>query len=62
MEASAITARLETCYTAVVHDIMRKMGFRDFVLPSNLRPILPDQILAGPIHDFGESRSNGRPP
>ena len=49
MEASAITARLETCYTAVVHDIMRKMGLRDFVLPSNLRPILPDQILAGPI-------------
>lgn len=25
-----ITSRLERCYTGVVHDVMRAMGFRDF--------------------------------
>lgn len=43
-----ITERLSRCYTGVVHDVMRAMGLRDFVLPSALRPILPDQTIAGP--------------
>lgn len=44
----ALTLRLERCYTGVVHDVMRGMGLRDFVLPPELRPILPDRKLAGP--------------
>ncbi len=44
----ALTDRLERCYTGVVHDVMRAMGLRDFTLPPELRPILPDMPLAGP--------------
>ena len=43
-----LTARLEKCYTGVVHDVMRARGYRDFTLPSEIRPILPDRRLAGP--------------
>jgi regulator of RNase E activity RraA len=44
----ALTERLAQCYTGVVHDVMRGMGLRDFTLPAELRPILPEQVLAGP--------------
>lgn len=43
-----ISQRLAACYTGVVHDVMRAMGLRDFVFPAELRPILPEQRLAGP--------------
>ena len=43
-----ISDRLAKCYTGVVHDVMRKMGLRDFTLPPRLRPILPDRAMAGP--------------
>jgi hypothetical protein len=43
-----LTERLQACYTGVVHDVMRAMGLRDFTLPPELRPILPEQSLAGP--------------
>ena len=43
-----ISDRLAKCYTGVVHDVMRKMGYKDFTLPPRLRPILPSQAMAGP--------------
>jgi len=43
-----LTARLERCYTGVVHDTMRAMGLRDFTFPPELRPLLPELVLAGP--------------
>jgi 4-hydroxy-4-methyl-2-oxoglutarate aldolase len=43
-----LSDRLAACYTGVVHDVMRGMGLRDFTLPSELRPLLPEQSLAGP--------------
>ncbi|WP_018185338.1 RraA family protein [Kaistia granuli] len=43
-----LTARLEACYTGVVHDVMRAMGLRDFTLPAEMRPIMPERTLAGP--------------
>jgi regulator of RNase E activity RraA len=43
-----LTARLERCYTGVVHDVMRAQGLRDFTLPPELRPIMPECALAGP--------------
>ena len=46
--SDAISDRLAKCYTGVVHDVMRKMGHRDFTLPPRLRPILPGQGMAGP--------------
>jgi regulator of RNase E activity RraA len=42
------TARLEHCYTGVIHDVMRAMGLKDFTLPAELRPNMPDRVLAGP--------------
>jgi 4-hydroxy-4-methyl-2-oxoglutarate aldolase len=44
----ALTERLRRCYSGVVHDVMRGMGLRNFTLPPELRPILPEQTLAGP--------------
>jgi regulator of RNase E activity RraA len=43
-----ISQRLAACYTGVVHDVMRGMGLRDFTLPAELRPLMPEQRLAGP--------------
>lgn len=40
--------RLSTCYTSVVHDVLRAMGLRNFTLPPALRPLDPDQTLVGP--------------
>ncbi|EWY41669.1 methyltransferase [Skermanella stibiiresistens SB22] len=45
---SSLTERLERCYTGVVHDVMRAMSLRDFTLPPELRPILPERAMAGP--------------
>lgn len=43
-----LSDRLEKCYTGVVHDVMRAMGIRDFTLPVELRPLLPERAMAGP--------------
>ena len=43
-----ISERLARCYTGVVHDVMRAMGLRDFTLPPELRPLMPERPLAGP--------------
>ena len=41
--------RLAKTYTAVVHDVMRAMGLRDLTLPPEIRPLFPDQVLAGVV-------------
>lgn len=41
-------AALQTCYTSVLHDVMRAMGLRDFTLPPRLRPLNPEGVLTGP--------------
>ncbi len=43
-----IRTRLATCYTGVVNDVMRAMGLANFNLPTQLRPLVPDQVLCGP--------------
>ena len=43
-----LSDRFAACYTGIVHDVMRAMGLRDFTLPAELRPILPERPLAGP--------------
>ena len=43
-----ITKQLGTCYSGVVHDIMRRMGLRNFTLPSDITPLIPEQTLCGP--------------
>ncbi len=40
--------RLASCYTSVVHDVLRAMGRRNFTLPPRLRPLNPEGVLTGP--------------
>ena len=47
MEAE-LSAKLAGCYTGVVHDIMRAMGLRNFTLPSEITPLMPERTLCGP--------------
>ena len=47
-DTDAISDRLARCYTGVVHDVLRKMGRRDFTLPPRLRPLMPERAMAGP--------------
>jgi 4-hydroxy-4-methyl-2-oxoglutarate aldolase len=44
-----LVERLAQTYTGVVHDVMRAMGLRDFTLPPEIRPLFPDQVLAGVV-------------
>ncbi|MGI9485583.1 MAG: RraA family protein [Geminicoccaceae bacterium] len=41
--------RLEQVYTGVVHDVMRGMGLSGFTLPQDIRPLFPEQTLAGVV-------------
>jgi len=42
-------ARFETCYTSVVHDVLRARGLRNFTLPPRIRPLQPERRIAGPV-------------
>ena len=44
-----LVERLAQTYTGVVHDVMRAMGLRDFTLPPEIRPLFPEQVLAGVV-------------
>ena len=46
---STFTERLSKCYTGVVHDIMRDMEYKNFTLPSNIKPCKNNHVLAGQI-------------
>ena len=43
-----IKARLETCYSGVVHDLMRAGGMRNFTLPHDITPLMAERTLCGP--------------
>ncbi|WP_299941720.1 RraA family protein [uncultured Nitratireductor sp.] len=45
---NTITERLGSCYTGVVHDVLRDVGVDDCLLPSELRPLLPEKAICGP--------------
>lgn len=46
---TTLIERLSRCYTGVVHDVLRGMGHKNFTLPKDVRPILPEMVLAGPV-------------
>jgi 4-hydroxy-4-methyl-2-oxoglutarate aldolase len=46
---SALVDRLAATYTGVVHDVMRALGLTHFTLPPTIRPLFPDQVLAGEV-------------
>jgi 4-hydroxy-4-methyl-2-oxoglutarate aldolase len=47
-EIAKYAAALGQCYSGVVHDIMRAMGLRNFTLPHEIRPLMPEKTLCGP--------------
>ena len=40
---------LKTCYTGVVHDVMREMGLKNFTLPNSIKPLINEKVICGPI-------------
>jgi len=40
--------KLESCYTSVLHDVMRGAGLRNFTLPPRIRALNPEGVLTGP--------------
>ena len=47
-DIAKLTETLSICYTGVVHDIMRAMGLRNFTLPGEITPLMPEKTLCGP--------------
>jgi 4-hydroxy-4-methyl-2-oxoglutarate aldolase len=47
---STLTARLQACYAAAVHDVLRAMGHGNCVLPPQIRALDPSRRLAGEIY------------
>ncbi len=45
-----LTKRLEHCYAAAVHDVLRAMGHGNCVLPHTIKPLDPAKKLAGEIY------------
>ncbi len=44
-----ITEQLEQCYTGVVNDVLRQEGIKNKVLPQNIRPLIKNKAICGPI-------------
>ena len=44
-----LSERLSKCYTGVVHDIMRDLGFINFTLPPDIKPSKNNYVIAGQI-------------
>lgn len=62
MDEAELTARLQACYTGVVHDVMRDLGLRNFTLPHDICPLLPEKRLAGPVFTLsGQARPAADP-
>ena len=40
--------QLRSCYTGVVHDVLRGLGLRNFTLPARIAPLQPETTLCGP--------------
>jgi 4-hydroxy-4-methyl-2-oxoglutarate aldolase len=49
-EPDNLAERLEACYAAAVHDVLRAMGHGNCVLPSAIKPLDPGTKLAGEIY------------
>ena len=62
MKVESISERLERCYTAAVHDVMRLHGLSDFVLPWEIRRLFPGGRVAGPAFTLrGHAHENIEP-
>ncbi|WP_291990002.1 hypothetical protein [Luteitalea sp.] len=57
-----LAERLEACYAAAVHDVLRAMGHPNCVLPPEIRPLDPTRKLAGEIFTVSGHVDNTRDP
>jgi 4-hydroxy-4-methyl-2-oxoglutarate aldolase len=57
-----LTQRLEACYAAAVHDVLRALGHRHCVLPPGIRALDPSRRLAGEIWTVSGHVDNTRDP
>lgn len=48
-DPAQLAERLERIYTGVVYDVMRDAGKPVGTLPPDIRPLLPEGVLAGPV-------------
>ncbi len=60
--SDTLSERLERCYTAAVHDVMRLHGLDRFVLPWDIKALSPGKTLAGPAFTFRGRRAQGIKP
>ena len=49
MTINNYTERLSKCYSSVIHDILRDDGYKNFTLPSHIKPCKNNHVLAGQI-------------
>ncbi|MEO8755838.1 MAG: RraA family protein [Casimicrobiaceae bacterium] len=49
-DPSDLAERLEACYAAAVHDVLRALGHGNCVLPTSIKPLDPGTKLAGEIY------------
>ena len=49
MTINNFTERLSKCYSSVIHDILRDDGYKNFTLPSHIKPCKNNHVLAGQI-------------
>ncbi len=61
-DTDPIRDQLAACYTGVVHDVMRADGLRNFTLPPEIRPLLPDEVLCGPVFTIEGRRDDSADP
>ena len=59
---SQLSDRLEQCYTAAVHDVMRSHRLTDFVLPWEIRALISGMKVAGPAFTFRGHVDSSIPP
>ncbi len=57
-----LTQRLEACYAAAVHDVLRGMGYANCVLPAGIRALDPSRRLAGEVWTVSGHVDNTRDP
>lgn len=57
-----LTQRLEACYAAAVHDVLRGMGHGNCVLPAGIRALDPSRRLAGEVWTVSGHVDNTRDP
>ena len=49
MESRTLTHRLSQLHASAIHDVLRQIGCKDFVLPNTIKPLNPKHKLAGQI-------------